>query len=410
MTSPDETQAGQRGPDLGFTLPAARPIPKRRLTVAALIALGVLVVAFVVGYLPGRARKAELVAAASQTVMPRVEVVIAKEAASDRALDLPGAVQPLQETVIFARASGYVRSWKVDIGDVVKQGQLLAEIETPELDQERAAAQAQLQQTRASLEQARANRNLAQANLNRATRLAPSGVVSKAELETAQAQSSVGDANVAVAQANIAASEANIRRLDQLKAFSRVTAPFAGTITQRMVEIGALVTAGNGQPLFRVGAMDPARVFVQVPQDVAPSVKPGVAAKVLVREYPGRAFAGNVVRAAGQLDATTRTMTTEIRVPNQDGALLAGMYAEVSMSLPLPHRVLELPASALMNDARGARVAVVDAQGKLHLAPVVVERDNGATIDIASGITAQDRIARIASAAFVEGMAVEVAQ
>jgi RND family efflux transporter MFP subunit len=295
----------------------------------------------------------------------------------------------------------------VDIGDKVKKGQLLAEIETPELDQELAQAQAQLLQTEAQLQQAKANHNLAKANLARSERLAPSGVVSRAELEQGQAQAEVGEANVRVAEANVAAQRANIRRIGQLKAFARVTAPFAGTVTQRSVEIGSLVTAGNGQPLFRVAAMDPARIFVQVPQDVAPSVRPGVATDVRVREYPGRKFAGKVTRAAGELDATTRTMNTEIRVPNPEGALIAGMYADVELTLPIPHQVLELPATALLSDARGQRVAVVEG-GKLHLSPVVVERDNGATIDISSGLARTDTVVKIGSAALVEGMAVDV--
>jgi RND family efflux transporter MFP subunit len=301
-----------------------------------------------------------------------------------------------------------VRAWHADIGDRVKTGQVLAEIETPELDQELLQGRAQLLQTRASLAQSKANRKLAQANLGRARSLAPSGVVSRAELELNEAQAEVGEANVTVAEANVAAQQANIRRLEQLKAFSRVTAPFAGTITQRMVEVGALVTAGNGQPLFRLSAMDPARVFVQVPQDVAPSVRTGESGKVTLREYPGRIFSGKVERAAGALDEATRTMNTEVRVPNPDGALLPGMYAEIALTLPATHRVLELPATALLNDARGQRVAVVDGQRKLHLVPVVVERDNGATVDISSGLSGDEKVVKIGSAAFVEGMAVDV--
>jgi RND family efflux transporter MFP subunit len=262
-------------------------------------------------------------------------------------------------------------------------------------------------QTQASEAQAKANRDLALANLGRVRRLAPSGVVSKAELDQGEAQASVGEANVKVAQANVNAAQANIRRLLQLKAFANVTAPFAGTITQRMVEVGTLVSAGNQQPLFRIAAMDPARIFVQVPQDVAPGVRPGVPAAVTVREYPGRTFRGTVTRASGELDPSTRTMTTEIRVPNQDGALIAGMYADVSLTLPLSHHVLEIPATALLSDARGQHVALVQ-NGKLHLQPVVVERDNGATIDISSGLTGNESVAKIGSAAFVEGMEVEV--
>lgn len=397
--------------NLGFNLPPARGISRRRLTVVALIALGVLVIAFAAGYLPRRGKRAALTASSesAQRAAPRIEVVLPKIGASDRALALPGTVQALQETVLFARASGYVRAWHADMGDKVKKDQVLAEIETPELDQELSQAKAQLHQTQASLLQAEATRDLANANLARARRLAPAGVVSKAELEQNQAQAQVGAANVAVANANVAAQQANIRRINQLKAFATVTAPFAGTITQRNIEVGALVTAGNNQPLFKIAATDPARVFVQVPQDVAPGVRPGVAGNVTVREYPGRTFTGEVTRAAGELDPSTRTMNTEIRVPNHDGALMPGMYAEVSLTLPSSHRVLELPATTLMSDARGQQVAVVDAQNKLHLVPVVVERDKGSTIDIASGLQGNERVAKLGSAAFVEGMTVEVA-
>ncbi len=400
-----------REANLGFTLPSARRIPRRRLIIVALIALGVFAIAFAVGYLPRRGKRAALTASSesAQRAVPRIEVVLPKFGASDRALELPGTVRALQETVLFARASGYVRAWHADMGDKVKKEQVLAEIETPELDQELSQAKAQLQQTQASLVQTKATRDLANANLARARRLAPAGIVSKADLEQAQAQAQVGEANVTVATANVAAQQASIRRFNQLKAFATVTAPFAGTITQRNLEIGALVTAGNNQPLFKIAAMDPARVLVQVPQDVAPGVRPGVAGNVSVREYPGRTFAGQVTRSSGELDASTRTMNTEIRVPNQDGALMPGMYAEVSLTLPSSHRVLELPATTLMSDARGQQVAVVDAQNKLHLVQVVVERDKGPTIEISSGLQGNEKVAKLGSAAFVEGMTVEVA-
>jgi membrane fusion protein, multidrug efflux system len=405
-----DTPVPEHGPNLGFILPSARRIPRRKLVRFGLIALAVLALAFAIGYLPRRFKRAALVASAGNAQRAtRIEVAAPKPGASDRALQLPGTVQALQETLLFARASGYVRAWRADIGDKVDKGQVLAEIETPELDQELSQGRAQLLQTKASLMQAKANRDLANANLARARRLAPSGIVSKADLEQSQAQAQVGDANVSVAEANVAAQQANIRRLNQLKDFAKVTAPFAGTITQRTVEIGALVTAGNNQALFKIAAIDPARVFVQVPQDVAPGVRADVDATVTVREYPGRKFSGKVTRASGELDPASRTMNTEIRVPNHDGALFSGMYAEVALTLPAPHQVFELPATALMSDSRGQRVAVVDAQNKLHLVPVVVERDKGATIDVSSGLHGDERVAKLGSAAFVEGMEVEVA-
>jgi RND family efflux transporter MFP subunit len=400
----------EAGHELGFDLPAPVSISRARAAVLLAFLASALTGAFVFGYLP---RHREQVALAQATEVAgkaelRVEVVTPKVGSSDRALSLPGSVQPLEETVLYARASGYVHKWYVDIGDRVKEGQLLADVDTPELDQELDQARAQLAQAQASLVQSRANRQLSIANLERYKQLAPSGVVSQAELDQRQAQAQVDEATVSVSQATISAQDANIRRLSQLKSFSRVTAPFSGVITQRWVEVGALVTAGNGQPLYKVAAMDPARVFIQVPQDVAPGIHPDVVARVTVREYPGRSFDGKVSRAAGELDPLTRTMNTEVRVANSDGALIAGMFAEVALTLPSPHRVVEIPATALMTDAKGQRVAVVDAEDKVHLVPVVVERDTGPTIEIASGITGTERVVKLASAALVEGKSVEV--
>jgi RND family efflux transporter MFP subunit len=309
--------------------------------------------------------------------------------------------------VIYPRADGYVHEWHVDIGDHVEQGQLLAQIDTPEVDQQLAQARAELTQAIAAVAQASAHRDFANADLARYQQLTPAGFASRADLDQRQASASVGAANVSVAEAAVGAQRANIRRLTQLQSFGRVLAPFAGTITSRTIERGALVAAGNSTPLFRLVAMDPARVFAQVPQDVAPSLHAGVAARITVREYAGRVFEGTVARTAGALDAASRTMNTEIRVANADGALIAGMYAEVSLSLPIPHRVLELPATALINDAHGLRVAVVQPDHTLHLTPVVVERDTGSTVQISSGLTSTDQVVRVVHAGIIEGVRVE---
>jgi membrane fusion protein, multidrug efflux system len=400
------------GHELGFDLPPPATVSRSRIVVLGLVGVAVLGAAFVVGYLPRRAERAALVQAtqAAGGALLTVDVVTPKASSSDRALSLPGSVQPLEETTVYARASGYVRKWYSDIGDKVTDGQLLAELDTPELDQELDQARAQLVQAQATLVQSQANRNLSQTNLQRYVKLAPSGVVSQADLEQRQAMAQVDEANVNVAQASIAAQQANMRRLTQLKSFARVTAPFGGTVTQRSIEVGSLVTAGNGQPMYKVAAMDPARVFVQVPQDVAGSVRAGVPAAVTLREYPGRAFAGTVSRAAGELDPLTRTMNTEVRVPNADSALIAGMYAQVALTLPSSHRVYELPATALMSDSHGSRVAVVDAASKIHLVSVVVERDTGPTVEIASGLTGAERVAKLASSQFVEDKLFDVAR
>jgi RND family efflux transporter MFP subunit len=186
-------------------------------------------------------------------------------------------------------------------------------------------------------------------------------------------------------------------------------APFAGTVTARSVERGALVSAGNGTPLFKVAALDPVRVFIQAPQDVAPSIRAGAAAKVTVREFPGRIFEGKVARAAGALDPTTRTMTTEVRVPNPKGELLPGVYAQVALALPVPHKTYEIPATALMNDAAGLRVAIVDVTGAIRLVPVTIERDTGATFLIASGLDGTERVVKLAGPELTDGRKVDVA-
>jgi membrane fusion protein (multidrug efflux system) len=398
------------GHELGFDLPPPAAI-SRGGALAAVVGGAILIgAAFVVGYLPRHRARAALEEAAQTTAQAtmRVDVLAPKVGSSDRAVALPGSVQALQETVLYARASGFVKRWLVDIGDKVADGQLLAEIETPELDQEIDQARAQLEQAKPTLLRSKANRELSSANLQRYQQLTPVGIASQADLDQHQAQARVDEADVTVAEATISAQEANIRRLTQLKAFARVTAPFAGTITRRWVEIGALVTAGNGQPLYRVAATDPARVFVQVPQDVAPSLRADVKAVVTVREYPGRTFEGRISRTAGELDAATRTMNTEIRIPNADAALIPGMYAQVAITLPVPHRVFELPATALMSDAEGNRIATVDEDSKIHLLPIVIERDDGANFEVSTGLKGDERIVRIASVELTEGRPVDI--
>ncbi|HTU60596.1 MAG TPA: efflux RND transporter periplasmic adaptor subunit, partial [Polyangiales bacterium] len=194
-----------------------------------------------------------------------------------------------------------------------------------------------------------------------------------------------------------------------LKSFARVTAPFAGIVSARSVEVGSLVTAGNATPLFEVAATDPVRVFVEVPQDVAPSVRTGRKATVHVREFPEREFAGTISFAAGVLNQETRTMRTEVRVPNADGTLIAGMYAEVSLELSAPHVVYELPATAMITATEGLRVATVGADQRVHFIKVVVERDLGATIQVASGLRGDERVVRVGAAALDEAQQVRTA-
>ena len=408
MNSQDS--ASGSGDDLGFELPRPAVVSKKRVVAIVVAALVVVAVAFVVGYLPRKSAHRALAAgvALQENVKPRVELVTAKALTSDRALELSGTVAPLEQAVIYPRATGYVRRWLVDIGDKVTEGQVLAEIDIPEADAELAQARAELAQAEAALELANANLNLANMNLGRSQRLAEKKLVAAADVDQQQATQAGNAASVSVARANIVAQKANIKRLTDVKAYARVVAPFTGTITERNVDRGSLVTAGNSTPLYRIVATDPVRVLVQVPQDVAPSVQGGLDAKVVARGYGGRVFAGKITRAAGELDPTLRTMNVEIRVPNADGALVPGMYVQASLTLPTPHTVLEVPATALYNDAHGTRVATFVA-GKIHFVPIVIERDTGATIQVASGLTGSERIVKIAVASIVEGEAVEVA-
>ncbi|MDB4998210.1 MAG: putative Co/Zn/Cd efflux system rane fusion protein [Myxococcaceae bacterium] len=395
--------------DLGFELPPPAKLTKTRVLAIALLVLATLVTLFLVRWLPRRNHAKALAAStdvqARQT--SRVQVAVPKLKASDQALSLPGSIQALEETVVYARASGYVRRWLVDLGARVEEGTLLADIDTPEVDQQLDQARAQLGQAEAQLVQAKANHAFSLVTLARYKVLAPQGVASQQDLDQKDAQAKVDEANVVAAKAMVSSQEANVRRFVQLKSFARVASPFAGTVTARMVERGALVSPST--PLFRVSANDPVRVLVQVPQDLAPTVRVDLPAEITVREYGGRVFKGMVAHAAGALEPTSRTMSTEVRVPNPKGELLSGMYTQVAITLPSPHRTFELPPTALYTDAQGVRVATVGANDKIHMVPIVIERDTGATIEVSAGLTGDERVVRIANAEIVEGKPVEVA-
>ncbi len=395
--------------ELGFDLPEATTVSKSKLMAFGLIGVGVLAAAFLFGYLPKHHAQSELVEATKNEdgASLRVEVIAPKVQSSDHALVLTGSIRPLEETVLYPRADGYIKSWLVDIGDKVKEGQIMAVIETPELDQQLDQARAQLAQAQAAVLQAQANNEFSKANLERFKQLVPAGVASQQDLDKAQAQGLVDAAGVSVAKANTATQEANMRRLSQLKSFANVIAPFAGTVTSRTVDRGALVSAGNATPLFKVAITDPARVLIQVPQDVAAGIKTDIDASVHVREFPGRTFQGKVAHSAGALDANTRTMLVEVRVPNPQNDLLSGMYSEVSLTLPSSHTVFEIPATALINDSKGLRVAIVDGESKLRLQPITLERDAGATVLVASGLTTGDKVVKIASTELTDGRTVE---
>jgi membrane fusion protein, multidrug efflux system len=368
---------------------------KRHVWIAAAAVL-VLAAGFLGGYLPRRLARAKLAAATpTAPVAPRVSVVKAVPVDAGRALTLPAGLVANQQTLVYARANGYVSRWLVDIGDRVKKGQLLVQLDTPELDKQLAQARASLAQTMAALAQAEANRDLARITARREAALFARLLISAQENDQARTQAAVWDANVNAAKANVAAQRANVGQLEQLVSFGKVYAPYDGTITRRLVDVGTLVNAGAGTSsaaLFEIAATDPMLAYVDVPQVFAPTVRVGADAKIAVRNFRSRVFSGRVTRTAGALDPASRTLRTEVDLPNPKGELLAGMYVDVSLDVALSHQVVRVPSSAIIADSRGVHVAVVGGSGKVQLVAVTTGLDNGTTIDVVAGLSGGEQV------------------
>jgi RND family efflux transporter MFP subunit len=313
--------------------------------------------------------------------IPTVSVMKPISEPAQEELTLPAQLQAYVESPIFSRTNGYLKRWYKDIGSHVRKGELLAEIDTPEIDQE-------LMQAKAARLQILAQMELAKTSADRWNNLRKTDSVSQQE---ADQQNSA----YTQAQANLAAADANVRRLEQMESFKRIEAPFAGVITRRSVDIGALITAGStGQTkeLFNLAQFDPLRVYVSVPQVDAASIRPGIPAYIELREYPGQKFSGSVVRTADAIDTATRTMLTEVDVPNHDGRLLPGSYAQLHFAVPIQTTRVSVPVNALLFRPEGPRVAVVGSDHKVHLKPVMIGRDFGNRIEILNGLALTDQI------------------
>jgi RND family efflux transporter MFP subunit len=389
-------------------LPEPATLGHRRVLVLMLIAFVCLGFAFLAGYVPRKTAEKKLTS--SQHKRPQVErvaVVRPKRVETGVHVVLPGSIQALHDTLIYPQATGYIAKFVAEIGDRVKAGQALAEVDTPALDQELDQARAALVQAEASLGQAQANRDFAGVTLKRYAVLRPTGVASQQDLDQRQAEDEVAEANLHAAEAAVGVAMASVRRLVRLKQFAKVMAPFAGTITARYIDRGTLVTSGSTTAMYRLVANDPVRVFVQVPQDLAPSVAVGARAELLLREYPGRVFTGTIKRTAGALDTNTRTLNTEVHVPNPKNELLAGMYTNVTLTLTHPRVLYELPSTALHFDAHGLRVLVVGPQNRVHFVPVTLERDLGPTILIANGLQGDERVLKLVNPGLHDGMLVQ---
>jgi RND family efflux transporter MFP subunit len=381
-----------------------------------------IVAAFFAGYLPIQKRNAVIRNQASEQerAVPRVDVIEVGRSSSKSVLALPGNIQAVTEAPILARADGYIKRRLVDIGDRVQAGQEVAEIEAPELDQQVRQAQANLQQTQAALTQAlanqvqgKANAELARITAQRWSNLAVKGVVSRQENDQYQAQSQAQAANldaleqaVSAARSNIAAAEANLARLNEIQSYRIVKAPFEGVITLRNVDVGALVNAGNTL-LYRIAQTRVLRTYVNVPQTNADSIQAGQAAQLTVSNLPGRRFTGTVARTANALDPNSRTMLVEVQVPNSDGALLPGMYAQVDFSSARTDPPLVLPSDALIVRAEGTLVAVVRPDHTIHFQKIQVGRDYGDRLEVVSGLQPGDSVIANPSDIVREGAQVE---
>jgi membrane fusion protein, multidrug efflux system len=337
----------------------------------------------------------------------QVVVIRAERSTAASSLMLPGSVQPLQETGVYARANGYVRRWFFDIGTQVKKGQVMAELDVPDIDEELRQATATANQAHAQIRQAQTQLELAKITNARYAALGPSGVVTQQQVDQYQAGYDAQQANVLAAEAAHGSALANVQRLRDLKSFGVIVAPFDGVVTARTAEIGQLVTAGtgSGQPLFKVAEVDTVRVFVNVPQLYAGGITVGMGAPTAVREIAGRTYAGKVARTAHELDVGTRTLLTEVDIPNPDDSLLAGMYAQVSFHVAGESKSLLVPATAVLIDALGTRVAVVR-DGALSWKKVEIESDLGDRLAISTGLTEGEVIVAAPSDRLVEGMRV----
>jgi RND family efflux transporter MFP subunit len=398
MTSPSDDNTHAHQPAL--PPPAPRGIPSSVRTIAIIVV--VLVLCGIAYRLIGRSTdEHHLEATTQQNATPTVRVILPTASGSTSEIALPGNTQAFDDTPIYARTSGYLKQWFVDIGAHVTKGELMATIETPELDE-------QLEVARADLKSAQADLNLANTTSERYQNLLKLDSVSKQETDVAVS-------GAAAKRAAVEAAEANVRRLAQLQSFEKIYAPYSGVVTERNTDIGDLINAGSAttnstaKELFRIASVNELRIFVAVPEVYAPDIHNGDTATLTLDEYPGQVFTGTVARNSGAIDSSSRTLNVEVDVNNRDGKLLPGAYVFVHFKVPLGSRQLSLPSNTLIFRAQGLQVGIVR-DGHIHLQHVTVSKDNGKTVEIATGISASDQVIVDPSDSIAEGQAVEVAK
>ncbi len=374
------------------------PTARKKPTYLALVFVGFVLIA--VAAVAFALRVGESRALANETealAVPNVIVIRPALEPPQQDLILPSTLQAYTESPIYARTNGYVARWYKDIGSKIEKGQLLADIDTPEVDQE-------LMQARAAANQAEAQLNLAKTSAERWETLRKMDAVAQQETDERSSGYVQG-------QAALDSAKANVRRLEQLESFKHVYAPFSGVVTRRNTDIGALINAGNSgsnQELFVVAQISPIRVYVDVPEIYAPSIRAGQSASLELPSFPGQRFSGNVARTADSIDPATRTLRTEIDVPNRDGRLFPGSYAQVHFGVNVAAVRLSVPVNALLFRAEGPRAAVVGADGKVHLKPVVIGRDYGTDVEVLGGLDPSESIILNPSDSLEEGQIVHV--
>jgi len=378
--------------------PELPPAPPRKALTIVAVALVVLLIAGALTLIGHESHERALAKETERETVPTVAVVHPLAEKPDEDLVLPGSLLAYEESPIYARTSGYLVRWYRDIGSRVKEGELLATIDTPEVDQE-------LNQTRAARQQMVAQMELAKISADRWENLRKSDSVSAQEADT---QTS----GYKQAQANVAAADANVRRLEQLEGFKKVYAPFSGVLTKRNVDPGALINAGAGaagRELFDIARVDPLRVYTSVPQAYAPYIKVGASTTVTLQEFPGQRFSARIARTAEAIDPNTRTLLTEVDVPNKDGRLLPGSFGEVHFAVGSNVDKVTIPVNAMLFRSAGAQLAVVGSDNKVQLRPINIGKDYGATLEILGGVTTNDQVVINPPDSLEEGETVNVA-
>jgi RND family efflux transporter MFP subunit len=398
-------------------LPAIKKAPDktaatgRRLKTLAVAVVVLLILGFVIVQVGkmGAQKALENAAVKAKSAPPAVDVIEAKSAPPSLALTLPGETAAWYQSTIYARVDGYVENWYSDIGDHVKKGQVLATIETPDLDAQLVAVQAKLKGDQSLVTARQADTDFAKETYDR-WKNSPKGVVSEQERDAKKAGYDSAFAQLTQAKAQLGLDQADVDRYMALTQFKQVTAPYDGIITERRIDIGNLVTAGSTastSSLYQMVQENPLRVFVDVPQDAATELKVGISAKITANDIPNRVFDGKITRTADALNSQARTLRVEVDIPNSDHVLVPGMYVDVTFQVPVTGLV-QVPAAALIFRPSGPEVAVIEKDNKISFHKVTISRDNGNLIELASGISAGDKIALNISYQIKSGETVEV--